>query len=74
MSFDTHRAGATAPAPVSPNSNPWSPACPSSRAYLFSIAPSSSFLKSGAGLRSACPGGSSLFAQACTACPEWSRG
>ncbi len=43
------------------------------RAYSSSITLSSSFLKSGAGSRSACPSGSSLFAQACTACPEQRR-
>jgi hypothetical protein len=39
----------------------------SNRAYSSSITLSSSFLKSGAGSRSACPGGSSLFAQVPTA-------
>jgi hypothetical protein len=41
-------------------------AYPSSRAYSSSITRSSSFLKRGAGSRSACPGGKSLFVQACT--------
>ena len=39
---------------------------PSNRAYSSSITLSSSFLKSGAGCRNICPGGSSLFVQACT--------
>ena len=57
------RAGARAPAPESPNLDSRLSVYPSSRAYSSSITLSSSFLKSGAGWRSAWPGGSSLGVQ-----------
>ena len=51
--------------------NLWPSVHPSNRAYSPSIKLSSSFLKSAAGGRSACPAGSSLFAQVPMA-PLWS--
>ena len=47
------------------------PPHPPSRAYACSIALPSSFLKRDTGVRSACPGGSSLFGQVCTEHSKW---
>jgi hypothetical protein len=56
--IDMQGAGARAPAPFCP-----ADCYPSNRAYSSSTTLSSSFLKSGAGLRNAWPAGSSLGAQ-----------
>jgi hypothetical protein len=61
--IDMQGAGAHAPALGTTKFQSAALTQPSNRAYSSSIRLSSSFLKSGAGWRSACPGGRSLFVQ-----------